>query len=492
MWNWIKKYRVEVILGCLLIYIAFLLFYNLWVQSFWIDEGFSSYVAKKMSLEGFYKSSYFLYEWLQALTFKIAWISDFTARFPSAILQLWSVFLMYLIPYKLTKNKYVGLISSAVFWFLYWELAWWRDARFYSLLQLIFLWGITSLVYWTEDKKTVYLNIAILLAWIGSIFHPFLYMLWVMSIVVFLLQYKKLWDFKSLFSKKYLSTWILIVLALVWALVYVIGSWKLWELISNNTSTKFTWEMRMAYLKFYNLHLREQLWLLFPLWILWMLWTAFKKRFKETTLFLLPFLFFEYVLVFQGKMLHYRYALLIYPLMVLSVIILSYRIFSTSKYKWLILSFIIVCIIGSLYTTKYQFIPRTYYAFDFTSPQPDFKSAYAKIPDWRNVISWFPVLCDRYYSDRGTCTHAIRVDMVHDGQVKALLNYTNESYTKVPYVDDLSELDSWIYYVVIDNLTKNSNTINEHLYLQIAQYWKKVFDSWVDYNKIVVAALWVE
>jgi hypothetical protein len=32
--------------------------------------------------------------------------------------------------------------------------------------------------------------------------------------------------------------------------------------------------------------------------------------------------------------------------------------------------------------------------------------------------------------------------MVHDGQVKALLGFKNESYTKVPYVDDLSELDS--------------------------------------------------
>jgi 4-amino-4-deoxy-L-arabinose transferase-like glycosyltransferase len=67
-----------------------------------------------MSIEGFYKSSYFLYERLQALTFKIAGISDFTARFPSAILQLGSVILMYLIPCKLTKNKYVGLISAAV------------------------------------------------------------------------------------------------------------------------------------------------------------------------------------------------------------------------------------------------------------------------------------------------------------------------------------------------------------------------------------------
>jgi 4-amino-4-deoxy-L-arabinose transferase-like glycosyltransferase len=41
-----------------------------------------------MSIEGFYKSRYFLYEWLQALSFKFAGISDFTARFPSVIFQL--------------------------------------------------------------------------------------------------------------------------------------------------------------------------------------------------------------------------------------------------------------------------------------------------------------------------------------------------------------------------------------------------------------------
>ena len=283
----------------------------------------------------------------------------------------------------------------------------------------------------------------------------------------------------------------MVVLALVWALVYVIGSWKLWELISNNTSTKFTWEMRIAYLKFYNLHLREQLGILFPLWFLWMIWALFKKNYKESWLLLLPFLLFEYVLVFQGKMLHYRYALLIYPLIVLSVVVPFYRIYCSHN-KGLKITVMVICLIGSLFTTKYQFSPRTYYDFDFTSPQPDFKSAYAKIPDGKNVISWFPVLCDWYYSDRWSCTHAIRVDVVHDGQVKALLNFKNESYTKVPYVDDLSELDSWIYYVVIDDLTRNSNIINEHLYEQIAQYWKKIFDSWVDYNKIVVAVLWVE
>jgi uncharacterized membrane protein len=106
------------------------------------------------------------------------------------------------------------------------------------------------------------------------------------------------------------------------------------------------------------------------------------------------------VLVFQGKMLHYRYALLIYPLIILSVVIPFYRIYCVRNHKGLKLSVIIICLIGSLFTTKYQFFPRTYYDFDFTSPQPDFKSAYAKIPDGKSVISGFPVLCEWYYSDR--------------------------------------------------------------------------------------------
>lgn len=489
MWNWIKKYRVEVILGCLLIYIAFLLFYNLWVQSLWIDEGFSSYVAKKMSIEGVYKSSYFLYEWLQALTFKIAGISDFTARFPSVILQLWSVFLMYLIPYKLTKNKYIGLISAAVFWFLYWELAWWRDARFYSLLQLIFLWGIASLVYWTEDKKTIYLNIAILLAWIGAIFHPFLYILWAMLTVVFLLQYKKLRDFKTLFSKKYLSTWVLVIF---WfSLVVVL--WTLSNALQSDwTTNPISFSMRKMYFALYNSHLREQLGILYPLWVIWMVWTLVKRKYEESVLLFFPFLLLFWLLVFKIKLFHIRYLLLIYPLIVLSVFVLWYRNFRFNKFLWWKYIWLVIGIIWIIFTTNFQVIPKTYYYLDFTSPQPDFKLAYSIIPDWKNVISWFPILCDWYYSDRGKCTHAIRVDMVHDWTLQRLMEAKTEAYTESPYVDDLSELDSWIYYFVIDDLTKNSNTINEHLYTQIAQYWKKIFEDWVSYNKILVALLWVK
>ena len=489
MWNWIKKYRVEVVLGCLLIYIAFLLFYNLWVQSFWIDEWFSSYVAKKMSIEGFYKSSYFLYEWLQALIFKIAWISDFTARFPSVSLQLWSVFLMYLIPYKLTKNKYVGLISAAVFWFLYWELAWWRDARFYSLLQLIFLWGIASLVYWTEDKKTIYLNIAILLAWIGVIFHPFLYMLWAMLILVFLLQYKKLWNFKSLFSKKYLSTWILVLFCLFLVVVF----WTLSNALQSDwTTNPISFSMRKMYFTLYNSHLREQLGVLYPLWVIWMVRTLVKRKFDESILLCFPFLLLLWLLVLKIKLFHVRYVLLIYPLIVISVFVSCYRFFRFNKLRWWNYIWVIIGLLWIIFTTKLQVIPRTYYYLDFTSPQPNFKLAYSIVPNWKNVISWFPVLCDWYYSDRWKCTHAIRVDMVHDWTLQRLMEAKTEIYTRTPYVDDLSELNSWIYYFVIDDLTKNSNTINEHLYTQIAQYWKKIFEDWVSYNKILVALLWVK
>jgi hypothetical protein len=189
---------------------------------------------------------------------------------------------------------------------------------------------------------------------------------------------------------------------------------------------------------------------------------------------------------------HSRYALLIFPIIILSACVFMYDIIKLiwNKYvKWCILAILLT---GGICTANFQFFPTDYYYFDYTSPQPDFKWAYESIPDWQNVVSGFPTLCDWYYSNRWTCTDAIRVDLIHDWKNK-ILKQNEESYTKLSYISNLEELAVWSYYFVIDNLTEKSNNINKELYNQIFKYWERIYENWdQSYNHIIVLKVIIE
>jgi hypothetical protein len=479
MLNWLKKNHIIVILSCIVWYCTFLLFYKLWLQSFWIDEWFGTYTAKYMTLNWLYMSKYFLYEWLQVFFLKIWWFTDFRARVPSVIAQIWSILLMYYIPYKLTKNKYVWLISALIFWLLYRELWWWRDARFYALLQLIFLSWIALIIKRDETDKIWYINAFIILTWIWILFHPFLYTLIAIWGFMFLYKYKKTWDFKSLFSKKYLSMRILfIIFLIIWILfgtLWDVSEWAIWQL---------SWWEKKASLLFYNQYLWEYLWLIYATWLIGFIRFMIKKDFKNIILLFVPFLLFAYVLIFQSYMTHFRYTLLIFPIMIISTMSSMYSIINSIKIDEIKVILGVSILMWIIFTAKFQIIPTWYYYFEFTSPQPDFKSAYAFIPDNQNVISGFPVLCDWYYSDRWTCSHAVRVDLVLDGIPRKLLD-TWEKYTWLSYIDDLSQLWSGDYYFVFDNLSTKSFYMNANLYLQINQ-WKLVYSTGRSHNQIDV------
>ena len=481
MISFFKKYSVELFLSLALIYFSFLLFSHLWAQSFWIDEGYSSYVAKYMSLEWFYKSSYFLFEWLQAICFKLWDINDFRARFPSVIAHLISILLMYLITVKFSKNKYFWLFSALIFWLLYREQWWARDARFYSLVQMMFLLWIYTILKWTEKNSVVYLNLSLIIAGLGAIFHPFLYCLGAILIAAFFSQYKKCRDWKSIFSKKYLST---LFIVLVW-LIIVIYYWTLWNVLNWTLTNGLSWAAKKYYFIFYSSHLWGELWLISVSWVMWMLFFIIKKKLNEIIFLVLPFLMFVYALVIKWYLMHSRYALLMIPILILSTALLFYYLSKYLKTKYALIISSIIVLISIFLTAKLQFTPLENYYFDYTSPQPNFKSAYEIIPDWSNVISWFPTLCDWYYSSRGNCSNALRVDLVHDWKNK-LKDKKAEKYTKIEYLNDVSELKKWIYYLVVDDLTSNSDNLNKKLYDQFSKKWEVIFWTWKSYNSIFV------
>jgi hypothetical protein len=67
-------------------------------------------------------------------------------------------------------------------------------------------------------------------------------------------------------------------------------------------------------------------------------------------------------------------------------------------------------------TIPLQLTPVRQSMLDWTSPQHDFQALYAQIPDGRLVVTSFPILCDRYYSERGECAPPVPINLVADGR----------------------------------------------------------------------------
>jgi len=84
---------------------------------------------------------------------------------------------------------------------------------------------------------------------------------------------------------------------------------------------------------------------------------------------------------------HSRYALLLFPIIILSASIFIFDLFKLIENKYAKFSILSIMLVGIICTANFQTTPTESYYFDYTSPQPDFKSAYKSIPSLQNVIS---------------------------------------------------------------------------------------------------------
>jgi Mn2+/Fe2+ NRAMP family transporter len=67
--------------------------------------------------------------------------------------------------------------------------------------------------------------------------------------------------------------------------------------------------------------------------------------------------------------------------MIVSAVVFIFNVIKLLKTKYEKISLLLIVVLSVLFTVKFQFMPTGYYYFDYTSPQPDFKSAYESIPD---------------------------------------------------------------------------------------------------------------
>lgn len=137
-----------VVLVGLLICGTYLRFYNLGEMSFWVDE--MNHVFAGMSLSegeaptfpsGVANERALLYSRMVGWTFSAFGVSEISARFPSAVLGLLSILLIFWVGKELF-NRRVGLLAAFFLTFAHMPIGWSRTSRMYTLFQFLFLLAV--------------------------------------------------------------------------------------------------------------------------------------------------------------------------------------------------------------------------------------------------------------------------------------------------------------------------------------------------------------
>ncbi len=152
----------------------FLRIFALGDDPFWVDEATSVLAAKGLLTNGIpvlpsgeIYSRDPLSTYLIAISMNILGETEFAARLPSAIFGTLVIPLVYLIG-KIVSGKNVGLIAAFSTTFSFFEIAWSRQARMYSLYQFFFVLGISVyLLLKTVRFKYEIIYLALLL---GAVF----------------------------------------------------------------------------------------------------------------------------------------------------------------------------------------------------------------------------------------------------------------------------------------------------------------------------------
>ncbi len=498
---------------------VFLRSYDLWWASFWMDEWYSSITSYYAVSNNFapiletwsYTFSRYFFTFFQWLSFDIFGISDLTARLPSLIFGVLIMVVSVLFAYELLQKHKYRLIwtiwISFLSFFSTWQIIWSRQARFYELLSLLLLLWIYLLYKFETSKKIIYFVLFSLTAWIWSIYHPFLFSLfavgWIYIAYYFVIELLSKKDFKTTLFKNIKYA---IVLLGWYLLYYLVDLWfkyiETWW-VQAHSWIPGTYDLPQhfieSYINFYTQILVSELGILYLAFILWFFYLVYIKKYAYLIIFAWIFLINFYVITQKWVMVHSRY---MYHLFSIITIFWGYLLFLFLAYfydKWISTKNIFYKLLlrGVWWATLFMiifsfnmnFLPKTTYYMDHTSPQPDFESAYEFVNEnypEKRIISWMPHICVWYNLDnQDKCQYALRVNITwRQSSEERILDKQEHNYTATPYIDDLSKINNQIF--VLENLSLTMS-INKDIIDYVINNCDKIFEdfwNWQRYNYI--------
>ncbi|MFA6570608.1 MAG: glycosyltransferase family 39 protein [Bacteroidota bacterium] len=446
--NWVLTVLVSlIIIG------GFLRFYNLSSQSYWMDEGYTMNAVMSILehgstvLDSGQNYSCPTYCYPTALLVNLLGNNPPSYRLLSVLAGLLFIIVIFFIAKKFF-NRNIALLTSFFITFSYWQIAWSRQARWYTLFSLLFWLSIYFFYQSLYSNKNKYLNIfltaiftvlAVLTHGLGYLL-PFIFIGWILIDQIFI---QKKFDWKK-------SLVIIVVGAIIMWLFNFISNIDVISYLFSNLNLDY---VLPYYLNFY---LRTY-WLFILLAIL-----AFFNRDntykKEIYFFLFILCTYLIPLSFFTNIVHYRYMFHLTPILFMLGSIGFLGVYKDIKpmygkvILWLIVLGLFATVAGG------AFIPQTYYFLESDSPsalgsrphyaytpQPNWNSAYAFIKANKTVeditISSHPQFNKIFLGEAG---YWIKYDYLGFDNKAQYNNDDHEYYVGAKIMDDLAELQATI------------------------------------------------
>jgi hypothetical protein len=522
-----KKHRVAIILTLIVLFGLFLRFYQLGRQSYWMDEGYTINAVISAAHNGYANGSslldsggqYFcpLYCYPTQLISQAVGQNAVAYRLLAAFFGIIFIILAYFLTKIFFQNKKAALLTAFFVAASYWQIAWSRQARWYTELEVFFWLALLFFYlflnfYHSNFKKYLYLGLAIIFTIAAIATHKLAYLLPLIMLAWYLLSLqgsaaaggdeaipdpeKKTGLLHFVRNDKVKKSFIAILAAaaLVAFAEYGLGLHFIAHALKN---VSFHYNLPY-YLSFY---LRNY-WFLLEI-VIYGYISATPAQRRKMTLLLLPFLIYLIFLSFFTQIIHYRYLfhanLFIYILSAVTIIDIFGKIREKSKlfplqpeldldipvapasktlpallknsFLWIIAILALIIILyfatgeGVIFPKNSYLLEsdnptklhRPYYAY---TPQPDFNAAYAAIKNnlqpGEIVISSHPHFNKIFLNQPGYWIKYNYLGM-EDTPNTIFLSSQASSEGSVPYYRE--------YYVgaaVINNLAELKNIIQTH------------------------------
>jgi uncharacterized membrane protein len=450
-----KTFLIGLGLSLVVIWGIFLRSYNISEQPYWMDEGYTinattSILEKGVSVldsDEYYHCPIYCYP-TAGLT-KIFGATPIAFRLLAILAGVAIIALAFSIAKKF-YNKNIAILTAVFVSLSYWQIAWSRQARWYTLL-ILFFWSTWYFFYKYLNTKKPKDLVALLILLIFTILtHKIGYFLILAMIIWYFFDqfYPKLKQ-KTLNKSDHLRLSIIAIALIVIMIVIerITFSGFLWQNIKN-----ITLHYKLPfYLNFYI-----KTYILFLFFTLYYFFTRKSSTERRLVLFILwPFVIYLILYSFLSNIVHYRYlfptTLAFYILGSAGIIEFVKNIKRSKNRK------IIVIIIAGLFLLSHHIviIPRSHYILEADSPnlsgrpyysrtpQPDFNKGYNFIIENLNnneiVISSHPHFNKIFLNQPGYWIKYNYLGFSNDLNSK-YGDGDQEYYVGAKIIDDLAEL----------------------------------------------------
>ena len=447
-----KSLIFKILILLIIILGSFLRLYDVKTQSYWMDEGYTVNAILSIQENGNTildsGNNYFcpIYCYPTYGFVKTFGNTPFAYRLLSIIAGIFLIIVIFLVT-KSIFNKNIAFLAMFFTSFSYWQIAWSRQARWYTLFALFSILAIFYFYNFLYKQKNKKLNFSfyVLFITLSILTHRLGFLLLFSNIAWIILDY---FFYKSINLKKY-KIYILSLILITFFIDYFFKFYFIVNIFSN-IQLNYTLPYYLNfYLKYY--------W--FFIFFIILLFFQDKKNKRKYLFFIFPFIFNLLILSFFTNTVHYRYLFYLTPLLYILASVGIFMIINNlknNKHKiFYFLFFISIFFISKhcVYTlNNFYFLEsdnpknqnRPYYAY---TPQANFNKAYKYIEEnYTNqdiVISSHPHFNKIFLQKPGYW-----LKYKYNGVKYPLISNDKEYYVNADVIDDLSELK---------NITKNKH-----------------------------------